>query len=281
MSLEYKTYKELLDFAIEKFDEAGIMKADIEARYILLATFDIKLVDFILDKNKRVSDEQKIKKFYEYIRERLVGKPFQYIINRQNFCGFNFYVDEAVLIPRFDTECLVEEVVLDNKNNNNLDILDLCTGSGAIAVSLGKLGGYNNISASDISLRALEIARKNAENNDVDIDFILSDMFENIEKKYDILVCNPPYIRTNDIEELDIGVKDYEPKLALDGKEDGLYFYRIIADEARKYLNKNAKIYLEIGYDQASDIKKIFEGYRSVEIKKDLDDKDRIVKIIV
>lgn len=281
MSLEYKTYKELLDFAIEKFDEAGIIKADIEARYILLATFDIKLVDFILDKNKRVSDEQKIKKFYEYIRERLVGKPFQYIINRQNFCGFNFYVDEAVLIPRFDTECLVEEVVLDNKNNNNLDILDLCTGSGAIAVSLGKLGGYNNISASDISLRALEIARKNAENNDVDIDFILSDMFENIEKKYDILVCNPPYIRTNDIEELDIGVKDYEPKLALDGKEDGLYFYRIIADEARKYLNKNAKIYLEIGYDQASDIKKIFEGYRSVEIKKDLDDKDRIVKIIV
>ncbi len=281
MSLEYKTYKELLDFAIEKFDEAGIMKADIEARYILLATFDIKLVDFILDKNKRVSDEQKIKKFYEYIRERLVGKPFQYIINRQNFCGFNFYVDEAVLIPRFDTECLVEEVVLDNKNNNNLDILDLCTGSGAIAVSLGKLGGYNNISASDISARALEIARKNAENNDVDIDFILSDMFENIEKKYDILVCNPPYIRTNDIEELDIGVKDYEPKLALDGKEDGLYFYKIIADEARKYLNKNAKIYLEIGYDQASDIKKIFEGYRSVEIKKDLDDKDRIVKIIV
>ena len=272
------TYNDLLIYAVKEFENVGIEEASVEARNILLYTFNISLLDFSLNRNKELGAKEKIEKFLSFVEERKKRKPFQYIINKQNFYGLDFYVDENVLIPRFDTEVLVEKILKDNKDNN-LQVLDLCTGSGAIAISLKKLGEYKSVKALDISEKALDIAKKNSSLNETTIDFICSDMFEKINGKFDIIVSNPPYIPSRDIEDLSLEVKDYEPKLALDGLEDGLYFYRIIAKEAKAYLKENGKIYLEIGYNQAKDIREIFKEYNKIEVYKDLAGKDRVVKI--
>ena len=278
MPESFNTYNDLLIYAVKEFENVGIEEASVEARNILLYTFNISLLDFSLNRNKELGAKEKIEKFLSFVEERKKRKPFQYIINKQNFYGLDFYVDENVLIPRFDTEVLVEKILKDNKDNN-LQVLDLCTGSGAIAISLKKLGEYKSVKALDISEKALDIAKKNSKLNETTIDFICSDMFEKINGKFDIIVSNPPYIPSRDIEDLSLEVKDYEPKLALDGLEDGLYFYRIIAKEAKAYLKENGKIYLEIGYNQAKDIREIFKEYNKIEVYKDLAGKDRVVKI--
>lgn len=278
MPESFNTYNDLLIYAVKEFENVGIEEASVEARNILLYTFNISLLDFSLNRNKELGAKEKIEKFLSFVEERKKRKPFQYIINKQNFYGLDFYVDENVLIPRFDTEVLVEKILKDNKDNN-LQVLDLCTGSGTIAISLKKLGEYKSVKALDISEKALDIAKKNSSLNKTTIDFICSDMFEKINGKFDIIVSNPPYIPSRDIEDLSLEVKDYEPKLALDGLEDGLYFYRIIAKEAKAYLKENGKIYLEIGYNQAKDIREIFKEYNKIEVYKDLAGKDRVVKI--
>ena len=278
MPESFNTYNDLLIYAVKEFENVGIEEASVEARNILLYTFNISLLDFSLNRNKELGVKEKIEKFLSFVEERKKRKPFQYIINKQNFYGLDFYVDENVLIPRFDTEVLVEKILKDNKDNN-FQILDLCTGSGAIAISLKKLGKYKSVKALDISEKALDIAKKNSNLNETTIDFICSDMFEKINGKFDIIISNPPYIPSRDIEDLSLEVKDYEPKLALDGLEDGLYFYRIIAKEAKAYLKENGKIYLEIGYNQAKDIREIFKEYNKIEVYKDLAGKDRVVKI--
>ena len=278
MPESFNTYNDLLIYAVKEFENVGIEEASVEARNILLYTFNISLLDFSLNRNKELGAKEKIEKFLSFVEERKKRKPFQYIINKQNFYGLDFYVDENVLIPRFDTEVLVEKILKDNKDNN-LQVLDLCTGSGAIAISLKKLGEYRSVKALDISEKALDIAKKNSKLNETTIDFICSDMFEKINGKFDIIVSNPPYIPSRDIEDLSLEVKDYEPKLALDGLEDGLYFYKIIAKEAKAYLKENGKIYLEIGYNQAKDIREIFKEYNKIEVYKDLAGKDRVVKI--
>jgi protein-(glutamine-N5) methyltransferase, release factor-specific len=278
MPESFNTYNDLLIYAVKEFENVGIEEASVEARNILLYTFNISLLDFSLNRNKELGAKEKIEKFLSFVEERKKRKPFQYIINKQNFYGLDFYVDENVLIPRFDTEVLVEKILKDNKGNN-FQVLDLCTGSGAIAISLKKLGEYKSVKALDISEKALDIAKKNSSLNETTIDFICSDMFEKIDGKFDIIVSNPPYIPSRDIEDLSLEVKDYEPKLALDGLEDGLYFYRIIAKEAKAYLKENGKIYLEIGYNQAKDIREIFKEYNKIEVYKDLAGKDRVVKI--
>ena len=278
MPESFNTYNDLLIYAVKEFENVGIEEASVEARNILLYTFSISLLDLSLNRNKELSAKEKIEKFLSFVEERKKRKPFQYIINKQNFYGLDFYVDENVLIPRFDTEVLVEKILKDNKDNN-LQVLDFCTGSGAIAISLKKLGEYKSVKALDISEKALDIAKKNSKLNETTIDFICSDMFEKINGKFDIIVSNPPYIPSRDIEDLNLEVKDYEPKLALDGLEDGLYFYKIIAKEAKAYLKENGKIYLEIGYNQAKDIREIFKEYNKIEVYKDLAGKDRVVKI--
>ena len=278
MPESFNTYNDLLIYAVKEFENVGIEEASVEARNILLYTFNISLLDFSLNRNKELGVKEKIEKFLSFVEERKKRKPFQYIINKQNFYGLDFYVDENVLIPRFDTEVLVEKILKDNKDNN-FQILDLCTGSGAIAISLKKLGKYKSVKALDISEKALDIAKKNSNLNETTIDFICSDMFEKINGKFDIIISNPPYIPSRDIEDLSLEVKDYEQKLALDGLEDGLYFYRIIAKEAKAYLKENGKIYLEIGYNQAKDIREIFKEYNKIEVYKDLAGKDRVVKI--
>ena len=222
--------------------------------------------------------EESFKEGIESLKE---GIPLQYIINKQEFMKLDFYVDSNVLIPQPDTEVLVEEVLdILEKNEEKKSVFDLCTGSGVIGISIAKYTA-SQVTMSDISKNALEIANKNAINNEV-IDkckFVLSDMFENIEEKFDIIVSNPPYIRTNVIHSLDKEVQN-EPNLALDGGENGLKFYKIIAENAYKYLNEDGMLALEIGYDQKEEVIKLLEleeKYTEIYSKKDLSGNDRII----
>jgi len=208
--------------------------------------------------------------------------PIQYITNNQEFMKLNFYVDKNVLIPQPDTEILVEEVIEISKKINSKKILDLCTGSGAIGVSLAKYLPNCEITAVDISKKALQIAKKNAIINEVEkqITFISSDLFSNLEsQKFDIIVSNPPYIKRNDIENLEEQVKK-EPLIALDGGEDGLDFYKKIIKEAHKYLVSEGYLCLEIGYNQKDEVIKLIEKeetFKNIYSKKDLYGIDRII----
>ena len=229
------------------------------------------------DKDLELSVEKKFKEGIELLKN---GMPLQYITNTQEFMKLDFYVDSNVLIPQPDTEILVEEVLSIVGETNGKSVLDLCTGSGAIGVSIAKYT-ESLVTMSDISKNALEIAKKNAITNEVfdKCSFVLSDMFDNLEGKFDIIVSNPPYIKTKVIDILDIEVQN-EPKLALDGGEDGLMFYRIIAENAYKYLNKDGALALEIGYDQKEEVMALLEKtgkYTDIYSEKDFGNNDRII----
>ena len=223
--------------------------------------------------------EQSFKKAIESLNQ---GKPLQYITHHQEFMKLNFYVDENVLIPQPDTEILVEEVIKSWKERKDtIEILDLCTGSGTIGIALAKYLDNAKISMSDISLEALAIAKRNADTNGVTekSEFILSDLFENIDQKFDVIVSNPPYIPTEIIKTLDTEVQK-EPILALNGGEDGLEFYRRIIKEAWKYLKKDGMLALEIGYDQREKVIHLLNQenqYTDIYFQKDLSNNDRII----
>lgn len=252
------------------------------------------LMQFVMDKTRQyiiVNDGQTVeknieKKYFDGIEKLKRGIPIEHITNQKEFMKLNFFVNENVLIPRQDTEILVEEVIqIVNKkfkNFKNINILDLCTGSGAIAVSLAKYISNSEITALDISYKALEIANYNAKKNNVEerITFVESNLFEKLPKeKYDIIVSNPPYIRKDFIKKLDINVRQ-EPEIALNGGIDGLDFYRRIAKNAVEYLKYNSYLCFEIGYDQKEDVIDILkkeEKYTEIYSKKDLCDNDRIV----
>ena len=246
---------------------AFILKKD---KHYLIVNSDIEISDILVNK------------YDKYLNEIIEGKPLQYITNKQEFMKLDFYVDESVLIPQPDTEILVEEVLKLCNEKDEIKILDLCTGSGAVAVSLGKYIKIKDkiIFASDISKNALKIAKKNAKNNNTKINFIQSDMFKCIaEKDFYVIVSNPPYIEKSKISTLSKQVL-CEPKLALDGGEDGLDFYRVIAENAYKYLNKNGYLALEIGYNQKNNVIKILEKnnkYDIVKTVKDLANNDRCI----
>lgn len=197
--------------------------------------------------------------------------------------GLKFYVDENVLIPQPDTEILVENTIqivneLQKENKNEINILDLCTGSGAIAISLCKNLQYVKIFASDISEKALDIAKKNANLNNAKICLIKSDLFDNINEKFDIIVSNPPYIETAEIEKLSDEVKN-EPNIALDGGIDGLDFYKKITKKAKKFLSENGLLIVEIGYNQRKSVEKMFidNEFKNIQILKDLNKIDRVI----
>lgn len=247
------------------------------------------LISSVLNKNKEYiithSEEEidilKVEEIYNKMKKLEEHIPIQYITNKQEFMKLKFFVNESVLIPRSDTEILVEEII-ENYKNKEVKILDLCTGSGCIAISLKKYIENSKIYAVDISKEALKVAKQNAINNGVDIKFIESDIFKNInEEKFDIIVSNPPYIKTEVINKLDKEVKK-EPFIALDGGEDGLYFYKKIIEEGYKFLNENGKIFFEIGYDQKNEIINIIkndERYKIIKTKKDLGNNDRVIVI--
>lgn len=224
--------------------------------------------------------------FTKYIEQIIDGKPLQYITQKQEFMGIDFFVNEDVLIPQPDTEILVETVldICKRYGKQSLRILDLCTGSGAIAISLSKILN-TQVFASDISTKALEVAEKNNVLNNSKVEFIESNLFEQINgEKFDIIVSNPPYIKNEEIKLLSKQVQN-EPYIALSGGEDGLDFYRKIIDEAYKHINKNGYLCLEIGYDQKEDLIKLIkqnENYEYENCIKDLSNNDRciIAKIV-
>lgn len=224
--------------------------------------------------------------FTKYIEQIIDGKPLQYITQKQEFVGMEFFVNEDVLIPQPDTEILVETVldICKRYSNQSLRILDLCTGSGAIAISLSKILN-TQVFASDVSTKALEVAEKNNVLNNSKVEFIESNLFEQINgEKFDIIVSNPPYIKNEEIKLLSKQVQN-EPYIALAGGEDGLDFYRKIIDEAYKHINKNGYLCLEIGYDQKEDLIKLIkqnENYEYENCIKDLSNNDRciIAKIV-
>ncbi len=311
------TIKNLIDCASEKI---GYIESNILMEYVLGVD-----KSYLIINSDEVLDKDKVDKFNDYLESIKNGYPLQYITHKQEFMGLNFYVDEKVLIPQPDTEMLVEETINalnenTEKNNKKVEtdskirVLDLCTGSGAIAISIAnyinqrftnkneEAKGYFNfeIVASDISKGALEVAKKNYEelildnNNEnikdngnyiqdgqketninckATIDFVQSDMFENIEGKFDIIVSNPPYIKSKEIMTLSKDVQN-EPHIALDGGDDGLKFYKIIKNNLNRFLKEQGTVLLEIGYDQKEDMLRLFKGADCI---KDLGGNDRVI----
>lgn len=275
--------KEVLKTAIEKLKNKNIEDASMKVKMILSDTLN-KEKEYLLVHDQDELDEDILKVFDERLNKLISGKPIQYILNKQDFMGLHFYVDENVLIPQPDTENLVEEVIKISEilkmGKEQLKVLDMCTGSGAIAVSLSKYIDKALIYASDISINALDVAKKNAKSNSLDITFIHSDLFNDIEisNQFDIIVSNPPYIETEVIKSLSKEVQE-EPIIALDGGKDGLDFYREIIKCAKEYLIKDGYLALEIGYDQKDSVIKLLQDndYKNIYSKKDLSGNDRVV----
>ena len=254
--------------------EDGNIKARILLEYILKLSRE-KIVS---NPNIEVSDNN-VESYLNKINDIKNGMPIQYITNKQEFMKLNFYVDKNVLIPQPDTEILVEKAIeICNNHGNDIKILDLCTGSGAIGILIAKNIKNAKVYATDIKNTVIDIAKQNAKQNNVDnIEFIVSDMFENIqEKDFDIIVSNPPYIETDVIKTLPTEVRN-EPIIALDGGKDGLKFYKIILSEYKKYLKKDGYLLLEIGYNQAKSVGELINlNYSIIE---DLAGNDRVIII--
>ena len=273
-------YIEAFDKYVKLLEEKNFKDAKSNILLLIYEIFDFDFSKWTMYKYDEIDDISKLDTLNEYVKKRLGHMPIQYILNKAYFCGLPLYVNENVLIPRFDTEVLVEEVLKISNKDKSKRILDICTGSGAIAIALKKLGGFERVDALDISDKALEVAKRNANELDSDINFLKSDMFSSLtcENKYDIIVSNPPYIQSDVVDTLESEVKDFEPRLALDGDVDGMKFYKIIAKNYETYLADNGVLALEIGYDEADDIRALFEG-KNVVIKKDLANLDRVAII--
>lgn len=285
---------QLLKLGKEKLKQENIEEAENKAKRLLEFVLQQSREDMIRNSLEEVSVVQH-KAYEEKLQELIQGKPLQYITHLQEFMGLSFYVDENVLIPQPDTEILVEQALekIQNIKEQKIQVLDLCTGSGAIAISLAKyLQAFAQkreyqIIATDISHNALEVAQKNAIQNQVQnqIQFVQSDMFSDVkEMEFNMIISNPPYIETEVIETLSKEVRQ-EPKIALDGGENGLMFYKIILENARHYLKKEGYMLLEIGYDQGEKIAKLWQDLKEdckLELMtrapiKDLGNNDRVM----
>ncbi|MBT9776902.1 peptide chain release factor N(5)-glutamine methyltransferase [Clostridium sp. MCC353] len=280
------TLQGLLDDAAEQLKNAGVPDAALDARLLLFFVFDLDMTRWLMERNRILveHDREKAEEYRRLVGLRGMRIPLQHLTGSQEFMGLEFMVNRHVLIPRQDTETLVEQVLKDHPDQN-LALLDMCTGSGCIAVSLAVLGGYREVVAVDISADALAVAEHNARRlckKEGQISFIRSDLFEHLPegRQFDIIVSNPPYIPSEVIGGLEPEVRDHEPALALDGTEDGLYFYRKLAGECRKYLKPGGSIYFEIGWDQADDVGGLLAdaGFTRIVTVKDLPGLDRVVK---
>ena len=330
-SREALGFPKLRDASLQKIEitgkqllvEAGVEEeeAALEVRLLLQESFSLNTAGYLLRKQEPLCKAgieqteilQKLHSFYENFEKRRRRIPLAQILGRQSFYGLDFYVNENVLIPRADTECLVDLVLEDyaelakqtektyaekrnsahvsNKheddvengaNSSSLNILDLCTGSGCIGISVAKHLPYQELLLVDLSEKALAVAKKNAEKHlGGNVRLLQSDLLTEVhEKRFSLLLSNPPYIVSKVIPGLEREVSEYEPKMALDGGEDGLLFYRRIAKEAKAILLPGARLYLEIGYDQGESVKDIFqkEGYEEVEVFPDLAGNPRVVR---
>lgn len=280
------TLDEIYAFGVNELTRAGIKDAKIDASIFLEEICNIKKGYLLAHGNEELNEtcgSSLEQRYIEAIKKRTERIPLQHILGYTSFMGLRFKVNENVLIPRQDTEILVEEAL--KEVHDGMEILDMCTGSGCILISLLKYtNGCIGVGA-DISEKALEIARENSdailgEAMDITYSYVNSDLFENIDGKFDVIVSNPPYIATNKIDSLEPEVKDYDPIGALDGGEDGLYFYQKIITEAPKYLKLGGSILFEIGYDEKDAVSKLLEenGFTDIEVIKDYAGLDRVVK---
>lgn len=352
---EFKIWADVLNYGKQTLKNAGIAEADLDAWYLFEQIFGISRAQYFMCARENIAGstaqkmaaqeqtgnslesknaldcvelwlKEKMSAYENTLEKRASRIPLQQIIGQQEFMGLTFFVNEHVLIPRQDTETLVE-LVLQEQKDKDISILDMCTGSGCIAVSLKKLGGYVHVEGADISEEALKVAKRNSEelleknnaNNDAvssrtkqiqnctnltnnqnkqdnsekcmvseahtvpqtGVTFRRSDMFSSFQEteRFNVIVSNPPYIPSAVIEELEPEVRDHEPRGALDGTADGLYFYRILAEECAKHLTPGGHVYFEIGYDQGAAVKELLDihGFKDTRVIQDLTGKDRVV----
>ena len=276
------TYRQIQQEAIRKLQKAEIEEADNDAWILMSEAFNISRTDYFMKSGDECTDNARTELFDSMIERRVRREPLQYITGHAYFMGYEFRVTPDVLIPRFDTEILVEKSL--EYASDGMKVLDMCTGSGCIAVSYAlqcRERGYDNVevNAVDISSAALSVAADNAMRAGVDINYIRSDMFTRVSGMYDMILSNPPYIPTRDIEELEPEVRTSEPVGALDGHEDGLFFYRILAAESPSHLKAGGRLIMEIGYNQADDVCSLLEQnkFADIEVIKDLAGHDRVV----
>lgn len=263
-------------FEIRKQIKNQFLGNDIDAEdadFIVSEVLGVKRTELILI--DEITEEQK-REIEEKVQLRLNNMPVDKIFKKAYFYGLEFKVDENVLTPRPESEMLVEKAIEYIKANDYKTALDLCTGSGCLAIST-KLNSNIEMTASDISQKALNIAKQNAKKLNADVEFVKSNMFENIDKSFDIIISNPPYIDTDEIEDLDKEVKEHDPFIALDGGDMGLKYYNIIHDNLRKRLNDNGMLIMEIGEDQKELIVSLFNDFDLVESLKDLSGNDRVL----
>lgn len=278
------TLKQLYKVGTVKLAEEGIEEFSLDAWYLLEYVTGVSKAMYFAEPERAVSEEN-ADRYIDCIRRRAAHIPLQHITGEQEFMGYPFCVNEHVLIPRQDTEILVEEAI--QVMRPKMKVLDMCTGSGCIVLSILKMcrekyymTDLQGVGA-DVSEEALKVARENSRRLEVPVTWIQSDLFAKIpeEEKYDVIVSNPPYIETAVIDTLQEEVRLHDPYIALDGKEDGLYFYRRIISEAGKYLKPQGKLMFEIGCDQAEAVEELMKnaGYEQITVKKDLAGLDRVV----
>ena len=282
MKQKILTLRQIYKEGAEELTASGIPEADLDAWELLEYVSGISRTVYYGEPETPVSEET-AEKYYSCIEKRSRRIPLQHITGVQAFMGYTFRVNEHVLIPRQDTEVLVEEALYRLKDG--MQILDMCTGSGCILLSLMKMGmerrhisGLSGAGA-DISEAALKVAEQNAQELNVPVEFIKSDLFERVTGTFDMIVSNPPYIPTKVIEDLQDEVRLHDPYIALDGKEDGLYFYRKIVKDSVSHIKPGGMLLFEIGHDQGDAVSALLldAGYEEVRVKKDLAGLDRVV----
>ena len=277
-------YAELVKQGQLKLFKAGINNADFDAWILVEKICGISRTEYFVKMHDKV-DDKIVTQYFEAIEKRITHYPLQYIVGEWEFMGLPFKVNENVLIPRQDTEVLVEKALEiiekeTEKRKANLSVMDMCTGSGCIGITVAKKCPKALVSCIDISEAALNVAKENAKLNEVkNISFIHSDLYTNVNEKYNIIISNPPYITSEEVEKLMPEVKNFEPRIALDGDEDGLKFYREIIAKSKEHLCENGYILFEIGYDQGEQVKELLreKGYTGIEVLKDFSGNDRVV----
>ncbi len=283
------TISELLDYGKTQLEESGNEYAKYERKVLLEHVLNVNYLYMMMNGDEQVADD-KVSEYKGLIERRCGHYPLQYLLGHAHFMDYTFYVDENVLIPRNDTEILVETVnelynditvgSLTKPNDNTVKLLDLCCGSGCIGISLKLYHPATDLTLSDISDKALAVAKRNLDKYDIrDAKLNCGSMFEGARERYDIIVCNPPYIESRVVDTLMPEVKDYEPRLALDGGDDGLDFYKSILSVAKNYISDKGYIFFEIGYDQGESVSRLMReaGFMDTTVRKDYAEMDRVV----